>query len=464
VTKADLIIVGGGPGGYIAALRAARLGFSTALVEGKHLGGVCLNWGCIPLKALLRSADVYRLVGRGSEFGIAAAGVEFRLDAIVKRSRSVVARLRSGVKHLLKNRGVTVVEGFGRLEGGGRVSVARNGKPVAQLIAPHIILATGARPKFLPGIDADADAVWTYMEALSPTAIPKTLVVIGAGAIGIELASFYATFGADVTVVELEDRILPAEDEEISRLAREALERQGISFLLGASLKGVANGGSRAVAVVSGTDRDTALEADKVLLAAGIVGNVENLGLEKTAVRVEKGHIVVDEWLRTGEPGVYAIGDVAGPPWLAHKASHEGVVCVEKIAGATDVRPLDPARIPGCVFCHPQVASLGLTERQARENGREVRIGRFPFAGNGKAIALGEAEGMVKTVFDAATGALLGAHMIGADASELIQGFSIAATLETTESELMETVFPHPTLSEMVHESVLEGFGRGLHI
>lgn len=460
----DLVIIGGGPGGYVAALRAAQLGMKTALVEGKLLGGVCLNWGCIPLKALLRSADVFRLVSRAADYGITVPGVGFRLEDIVKRSRAVVARFQGGVRYLLKKGGVSLFEGFGRLEGSGRVSVHGNGKFVADLSAPHIILSTGARPRHLPGLDPDGEAVWTYMDALVPRSIPASIIVIGAGAIGIEFASFYSTFGADVTVVEMEDRILPGEDEEISRLAREALEKQGLKFVLGASLKALVNDGGHIAAAVSVREGNIDLEADKAILAVGIVGNVENLGLENTGVRVGKGHIVVDEWLRTSEPGIYAIGDVAGPPWLAHKASHEGVICVEKIAGSQDVRPLDPARIPGCIFCHPQVASIGLTERRAREKGHSVRVGRFPFAGNGKAVAMGEAEGLVKTVFDSKTGELLGAHLIGADVSELIQGFSIAKTLETTETELMEAVFPHPTLSEMMHESVLNGFGRGIHI
>ena len=459
----DLIIIGGGPGGYVAALRAAQLGMRTALVEGKHLGGVCLNWGCIPLKALLRSADVFRLMSRAGDYGITVPDVGFRLDEIVKRSRAVVAKLQGGVRYLLKKRGVSLFEGFGRLQGPGRVSVDANGKLVADLSAPHIILATGARPRSLPGIGPDG-AVWTYMDALVPKSIPTSMIVIGAGAIGIELASFYSTFGADVTVVEMEDRILPGEDEEISRLARESLEKQGLKFVLGASLKSLVKDGEGIAAGVSVGEGKIDLKANKAVLAVGIVGNVENLGLENTGIRVGESHILVDEWLRTGEPGIYAIGDVAGPPWLAHKASHEGVVCVGKIAGSQDVRPLDHARIPGCVFCHPQIASIGLTERAAREKGYPVRIGRFPFAGNGKAVALGEAEGLVKTVFDSKTGELLGAHLIGADVSELIQGFSIAKTLETTETELMETIFPHPTLSEMMRESVLDGFGRGIHI
>ena len=460
----DLVIIGGGPGGYVAALRAAQLGMKTALIEGKHLGGVCLNWGCIPLKALLRSADVFRLMNRAAEYGVTVPSVDFHLEEIVKRSREVVARLKGGVRYLLNKNGVSLFEGFGRIEERGRVSVSGNGKPVANLSTPHIILATGARPRQLPGIVPDSETIWTYTDALVPRSIPTSLIIVGAGAIGIELASFYSTFGADVTVIEMEERILPAEDEEISRLAREAFEKQGLKFILGASLKALVNVGGRIAASVSAGEGEIDLKADKAILAAGIVGNVENLGLENTGVRVEKGHIVVDEWLRTTGPCIYAIGDVAGPPWLAHKASHEGIVCVEKIAGAEDVRPLDPARVPGCIFSHPQVASVGLTEQAAREKGHLVRVGRFPFAGNGKAVALGEAEGLVKTVFDSKTGELLGAHLIGADVSELIQGFSIARTLEATAKELMETVFPHPTLSEMLRESVLDGFGRGIHI
>ncbi len=462
----DLIVLGGGPGGYVAAIRAAQLGLKTAVVERADLGGICLNWGCIPTKALLRTAEVYHLMTHAADYGLTAGGeVGVDIAAIVKRSRAVSRRLSNGVKFLLKKNKVAVIAGHGRLAGKGRLTVtgADGGETVYQ--APHIILAPGARARALPGIEPDGELIWTYKEAMVPETLPRSLLVVGSGAIGIEFASFYRTLGADVTVVELLPRILPVEDEEISALARKAFEKQGIRIHTGAQVTSLQRSAKHVTAVLDLGDGKTGnLTVDRVILAVGITGNVEDLGLEGTGVQVERGHIVVDEWLRTGEPGVYAIGDVVGPPWLAHKASHEGVICVEKIAGVEGVHPLDKSAIPGCTYCMPQIASVGLTEQAAREQGYEVRIGRFPFVGNGKAIALGEPEGLVKTVFDAKTGALLGAHMIGAEVTEMIQGYCVAKTLETTEAELMSTVFPHPTISEAMHESVLDAYGRAIHI
>ena len=460
----DIVIVGGGPGGYVTAIRAAQLGGKVALVEREHLGGICLNWGCIPTKALLRTAELYHLMHRADAFGLSAKEITFDLDKVVKRSRDVAKRLSAGVKHLLKKNKVTVFDGHGRLAGNGKVAITADGKEVAELTAKHILLASGARARELPGLEADGELVWTYKEAMVPDTMPASLLVVGSGAIGIEFASFYRTMGADVTVVEILPNVLPVEDEEISALARKSFEAQGIKIHTGASVTSLQKAAKNVLAVVDmGDGKTTNITVDRVILAVGITGNVEDLGLEGTKVEVDRGHIVVDEWLRTGEDGVYAIGDVVGPPWLAHKASHEGVICVEKIAGLDGVHPLNVSNIPGCTYCMPQVASVGLTEKAAREAGHEVKVGKFPFAGNGKAIALGETEGLVKTVFDAKTGELLGAHMIGAEVTELIQGYGVAKTLETTEAELMHSIFPHPTLSEMMHESVLDAYGRVIH-
>ncbi len=462
-TSFDLIVVGGGPGGYVAAIRAAQLGLKTAVVEREHLGGICLNWGCIPTKALLRSSEIAHLLHRLDEYGFSAKDVSFDMQKIVKRSRNVANQLANGVKHLLRKNKVTVFDGQGRLNGPGKLSVTKDGKPVAELTAEHIILATGARARTGPGLEPDGKRIWTYKEAMVPDRMPKSLLVIGSGAIGMEFASFYRDLGAEVTVVEAVDRILPAEDEEISAFARKAFEKQGLKIITSATVNGLKPADDSVTVTVSANDQTTDITVDRVILAIGIVGNVEDIGLEGTKVRIEKRRIVVDEWCRTDEPGIYAIGDVVGPPWLAHKASHEGVLCVEKIAGVTGVHPLDRTKIPACTYCRPQVASVGFTEAAAKAAGHEVRVGHFPFIGNGKAIALGEPEGMVKTVFDAATGELLGAHMIGAEVTELIQGFGIARTLESTEVELIHTIFPHPTLSEMMHESVLDAYGRAIH-
>ncbi len=459
----DLIVLGGGPGGYVAAIRAAQLGLKTAVVEREHLGGICLNWGCIPTKALLRSSEINHLLHHLGDYGFAADNIRFDLAAIVKRSRGVAKQLSSGVAHLLKKNKVTVIEGAGKLAGKQTVAVEKDGKPVATLKAPHIILATGARARQLPGLEADEKLIWSYKGAMVPAAMPKSLLVIGSGAIGIEFASFYLNLGAAVTVVEMMDRILPVEDEEISTAARKAFEKQGMKIITSAAVKGAKKGADSVTVTIEAGGKAQDITVDRVISAVGIVGNVEGLGLEGTGVKVERTHVVTDEWARTGEPGVYAIGDIAGPPWLAHKASHEGVICVEKIAGVEGVHPIDWSNVPGCTYCRPQIASVGMTEAKAKAAGHEVRVGRFPFIGNGKAIAMGEPEGMVKTVFDAKTGELLGAHMIGAEVTEMIQGYTIARELESTEAELMHTIFPHPTISESMHESVLDAYKRVIH-
>jgi dihydrolipoamide dehydrogenase len=463
-TSFDLIVGGGGPGGYVAAIRAAQLGLKTAVVEREHLGGICLNWGCIPTKALLRSAEVGHLLRHADAYGFSAKEVSFDLKKVVKRSRDVAGQLSRGIGHLLKKNKITVFDGHGRLVGGGKLKVEKDGKPVADLAAKNIILATGARARSLPGLEPDGKLVWTYKEAMVPEALPKSLLVVGSGAIGIEFASFYRDLGVDVTVVEVLDRVLPVEDEEISAFARKAFEKQGMKIMTSATVKALKKGADSVTATIEAGGKTSEVSVDRVILAVGIVGNVENIGLEGTKVKVEKTHVVIDGWGATGEAGVYAIGDLVGPPWLAHKAMHEGVICVERIAGVKGLHPMDVTKIPGCTYCRPQVASVGFTEKAAKAAGREVKVGRFPFIGNGKAIALGEPEGLVKTVFDAKTGELLGAHMIGAEVTELIQGYGIARTLESTEAELMHSVFPHPTLSEMMHEAVLAAYGRALHI
>ena len=459
----DLIVIGGGPGGYVAAIRAAQLGMKAAVVEREHLGGICLNWGCIPTKALLRSSEINHLLHNLGEFGFAADNIRFDLSAVVKRSRGIAKQLASGVGHLLKKNKVATFDGTGKLAGKQTVAVEKDGKAVATLKAPHIIIATGARARQLPGIEADGRLIWSYREAMVPTAMPKSLLVIGSGAIGIEFASFYRNMGAEVTVVEVLDRVLAVEDAEISAFARKAFEKQGMKIMTSATVKAVKKGADNVTVTVEAGGKSQEITVDRVISAVGIVGNVEGLGLEGTGVKVERTHILIDPFCRTGEPGIYAIGDVCGAPWLAHKASHEGVVCVEKIANVPDVHPIDWSNIPGCTYCRPQVASVGLTEAKAKETGHEVRIGRFPFIGNGKAISMGEPEGMVKVVFDAKTGELLGAHMIGAEVTEMIQGYAIARTLETTETDLMHTVFPHPTVSETMHEAVLDAYGRVIH-
>ncbi len=463
-TSFDIIIVGGGPGGYVAAIRAAQLGMKTAVVEREHMGGICLNWGCIPTKALLRTSEVYNLFKHAEDFGLSVKEVSFDPAKIVARSRKVASQLSNGVKGLMKKNKVTVFDGHAKLAGSGKLAVALNDKSNVTLTAKNIVLATGARARQLPGLESDGKLVWSYKEAMVPPAFPKSLLVIGSGAIGIEFASFYRTMGAEVTVCEVLDRILPVEDEEVSAFAKRAFEKQGMKILTGATVSNLKKAADKVTATITSGGKSQEITVDRVISAVGIVGNVENLGLEGTKVKVEKTHIVIDQWGFTGEPGVYAIGDVAGPPWLAHKAMHEGVLVVEKIAGVKGVHAMNTANIPGCTYCQPQVASIGMTEAAAKAKGLNVKIGKFPFIGNGKAIALGEPEGFIKTIFDAKTGELLGAHMIGAEVTELIQGYSVARTLETTEAELMATVFPHPTLSEMMHESVLAAYGRTLHI
>ena len=462
----DLAVIGSGPGGYVAAIRASQLGMKVAIVEREQLGGICLNWGCIPTKALLRSAELYQTMLRASEFGLSADNLGFDLARVIKRSREVAERLSNGVAYLMRKNKIEVLAGTARLTGQGQIAVTgKDDAALPEIEARHIIVATGARARTLPGLEPDGRLIWTYREAMVPTSFPKSLLIVGSGAIGIEFASFYRSLGAEVAVVELLPRILPAEDAEISEFARKAFIRKGIAIHIGTSVEHLAKGGDSVTATLRKQDGAIAeVAADRVILAIGITGNVEGLGLEQQGVGIDRGHIVVDEWCRTGAAGLYAIGDVVGPPWLAHKASHEGIICVERISGVEGVHPLDKTNIPGCTYSSPQIASVGLTEEAAREGGRALKIGHFPYSANGKAIALGETEGMVKTIFDAESGALLGAHLIGAEATELIQGFAIARTLETTEAELMATIFPHPTLSEMMGESVLDAYGRALHI
>jgi dihydrolipoamide dehydrogenase len=460
----DIIIVGGGPGGYVAAIRAAQLGMKTAVVERENMGGICLNWGCIPTKALLRTSEVYGLIKHADSFGLSVKDVAYDARKVVERSRKVAQQLSNGVKGLMRKNKITVFDGAARLAGAGKLAVAMNDKSNLTLSYKNVILATGARARQLPGLESDGKLIWTYREAMVPPAFPKSLLVIGSGAIGIEFASFYRTMGAEVTVCEVVDRILPVEDEEVSAFAKRAFEKQGMKIFTGATVSNLRKGANNVTATITAGGKTQEITVDRVISAVGIVGNVENLGLEGTKVRVEKTHIAIDQWGFTGEPNVHAIGDVAGPPWLAHKAMHEGVLVVEKIAGVKGVHPLNTENIPGCTYCLPQVASIGFTEAAAKAKGLQVKVGKFPFIGNGKAIALGEPEGFIKTVFDARSGELLGAHMIGAEVTELIQGYSIAKTLETTEAELMATVFPHPTLSEMMHEAVLAAYGRTLHI
>ena len=458
----DFVVIGAGPGGYVAAIRAAQLGLSVAVVEREHLGGICLNWGCIPTKALLRSSEVFHLMERAKDYGLTADKIGYDLDAVVDRSRGVAKQMEGGVRGLLKKNKVNVVMGEAKLAGKGKVSV-KTKDGTEELTGKTVVLATGARARELPGLEADGDLVWTYRHALKPARMPKKLLVIGSGAIGIEFASFYNTLGADTTVVEVMDRVLPVEDEEISKFAKKQFEKQGMKIMQKAMVKQLDRAKGKVTAHIEVGGKVEKHEFDTVISAVGIVGNVENLGLEEQGIKVDRTHVVVDEYCRTGVEGVYAIGDIAGAPWLAHKASHEGVMVAELAAG-NKPHPVRPESIAGCTYCHPQVASVGLTEAQAKEAGYELKVGRFPFIGNGKAVALGEQEGLVKTVFDAKTGELLGAHMIGAEVTELIQGYVVGQALETTEEDLMNTVFPHPTLSEMLHESVLQAYGRAIHI
>ena len=473
----DILIIGAGPGGYVTAIRAAQLGFKVGIVEREHLGGICLNWGCIPTKALLRTAEVYTYMKHAPAFGLTATGVGIDVKAIVQRSRNVSGRLNMGVNGLLKKNKVSIIWGEARVTRMGEVEVSKSAKAAVQPQHPepkgalgagtyrakHIIIATGARPRVLPGLEPDGKLVWTYFEAMVPPAMPKSLLVVGSGAIGIEFASFYAAMGVAVTVVEIMDQIMPVEDAEIARVAQKQLEKQGLKIRTGAKVTGLKRGKASVTATIDQGGKVEEITVDRVISAVGVQGNIDNLGLEALGVKTEKGCIVVDGFGRTNVQGLYAIGDVAGPPMLAHKAEHEGVICVEKIKGL-DAHPMKKDQIPGCTYCHPQVASVGLTEARAKGAGFDIRVGRFPFAGNGKAIALGEDQGLIKTIFDAKTGRLLGAHMVGAEVTELIQGFVVAMGLETTEEELIHTIFPHPTLSEMMHESVLDAYGRVIHM
>lgn len=457
----DMIVIGAGPGGYVAAIRGAQLGLKVAIVEREHMGGICLNWGCIPTKALLRSSEVFHLMSHAKDYGLSADNISYDLDAVVKRSRGVAKQLSGGVAHLMKKNKVTTFMGEATLPAKGQVSV-KTDKGTETLTSKHIIVATGARARELPGLEADGDMVWTYKTALQPPHMPKKLLVIGSGAIGIEFASFYNTLGADTTVVEVMDRILPVEDAEISAFAKKSFVKQGMKIMEKAMVKKLDRGKGKVTAHIEVGGKVEKQDFDAVISAVGIVGNTEGLGLEGLGVKIDRTHVVTDEYCRTGVEGLYAIGDIAGAPWLAHKASHEGVMVAELIAGQKP-HPVKPESIAGCTYCHPQVASVGFTEVKAKEAGYDIKVGKFPFIGNGKAIALGEPEGMVKTIFDAKTGELLGAHMVGAEVTELIQGYVVGRTLETTEVELMETVFPHPTLSEMMHESVLDAYDRAIH-
>ncbi|MCI5039621.1 MAG: dihydrolipoyl dehydrogenase [Donghicola eburneus] len=458
----DVVVIGAGPGGYVAAIRAAQLGLKTAVVEREHMGGICLNWGCIPTKALLRSAEVYHTMHRAKDFGLSAENISFDLDAVVKRSRGVAKQLNGGVGHLLKKNKVTTIMGTATIPAKGKVSV-KTDKGTEELVAKNIIVATGARARELPGLEADGDLVWTYKHALVPQKMPKKLLVIGSGAIGIEFASFYNTLGADTTVVEVQDRILPVEDAEIAAFAKKAFTKQGIKIKEKAMVKKLDRGSGKVTAHIEMGGKTTTEEFDTVISAVGIVANTGGIGLEEVGVKIDRSFAVTDEFCRTGVEGIYVIGDATNGPWLAHKASHEGVMVAEHIAGGHP-HPVKPETIAGCTYCHPQIASVGLTEEKAKAAGYKIKVGRFPFIGNGKAIALGEPEGMVKTVFDEKTGELLGAHMVGAEVTEMIQGYVIGQKLETTEADLMETVFPHPTLSEMMHESVLDAWDRAIHI
>ncbi len=457
----DLIVLGAGPGGYVAAIRASQLGLNVAVVEREHLGGICLNWGCIPTKAMLRSAEVYHLAERAKEFGLSAEKISFDLNKIVERSRKISNQLNQGVGHLLKKNKVAVFSGEAKLLDRSNVSINSGGK-YEKITGKNIVLATGARARELPGMEADGDLVWTYKHALTPSRMPKKLLVIGSGAIGVEFASFYNTFGANTTIVEVLDRILPVEDEDVSSLAAEQFAKQGMTIKTGAKVQKLEKKKNQVVASIDFNGVTEVLEFDTVISAVGIIGNIEGLGLEDVGVETKANHVVTDEYCETTASGIYAIGDLTGAPWLAHKASHEGVLVAEKIAGQS-VKPINPIAIPGCTYSHPQIASVGLTEAEAQKAGYKINVGKFPFIGNGKAIALGEKEGFIKTIFDTSSGELLGAHMIGAEVTELIQGYVIGQALETTEEDLIHAVFPHPTLSEMMHEAVLDAHSRVIH-
>ena len=462
----DVLVIGGGPGGYVAAIRASQLGMRVGLVEREHLGGICLNWGCIPTKALLRAAELRHNLEHLSDFGIEVEGtVSVNLDKVVARSRKVASRLSGGVAHLLKKNKVDVIDGTAKLAGRKQDiwSVDISGKAAQTVKAKHVIIATGARARQLPGLETDGTQILSYKEAMVPKSMPKSLIVVGSGAIGVEFASFYRDMGVEVTIIEALDRILNAEDAEISALAHKSFEKRGIAIHTCAQLKAFEKTKNSVKATVMLKGKQEVISAEQVIMAVGIVGNSEGLGLEATKVKLDRGHIVTNQVMATDEPGLYAIGDVTGAPWLAHKASHEGILCIEAIAGLKNLHPIKPKAVPGCTYCRPQVASVGLSEAKAKEQGYKIKVGKFPFLGNGKAIALGDDEGLIKTIFDEKTGALLGAHMIGPEVTELIQGYVVAQTLETTETELMQTIFPHPTLSEAMHEAVLDAYGKAIH-
>jgi dihydrolipoamide dehydrogenase len=467
MTNFDVIVIGGGPGGYVAAIKAAQVGFKVAIIEKAELGGVCLNWGCIPTKALLKSAEVNYMLANLEKYGFKKpVKAEFDFSRIIERSREVSAKLSGGIKHLMKRNKITHFNNEAKLNGPGKVRLFTDGKFKEDITAKHIILATGARARVLKGLEPNGDYLWSYREALVPKELPKSMVIIGSGAIGVEFASFYSAFGSEVTIVELQDRILPVEDIEISEIAEAEFEKQGIKILKGHSVKSHKKKGDQVEVVITNhkTEKTETIKVDKILSAVGVVGNVEDLGLEVSRVKVEHNQIIIDEYCRTDEPGVYAIGDVAGAPWLAHKASHEAIICIEHIKNPNETHKLNRKNIPGCTYSHPQIASIGLTEAAALEQGFKIKVGRFPFAANGKAIALSADSGLIKTIFDEASGELLGAHMVGADVTEMISSFVVGKTMEATEQDFMNVIFPHPTLSEMIHESVLDAFDKAIHI
>ena len=462
----DLIVIGGGPGGYVAAIKASQLGMSVALVEDKHLGGICLNWGCIPTKALLRASEIRHMLDNVGEFGFTISNIKMDINNITKRSRKVAAQLSGGISHLLKKNKVHVFEGFGYLDKStvdAKIIIIKTEKEIIRKKAQNVIIATGARSRNLPFVSSDGINIWDYKTAMTPPKLPSSLIIIGSGAIGMEFASFYNDLGVNVTVVEALPSILPNEDEDISKIVENNFKKRGMNIKTNATLKSVKTFEKSVSAEVSVNGKIEKINSEKLILAIGIIANTENLGLNNYNIKIDKGHIITNEWLETDEKGIYAIGDVTAGPWLAHKASHEGILCVEKIAGHKNLRPIDKNSIPGCTYCTPQVASIGLTEKNAMSQNLNIKVGKFPFIGNGKAIALGDSEGMIKTIFNKDTGELIGAHMVGPEVTELIQGFSIAKKLETTEQELMHTIFPHPTLSESMHESVLDAYNKAIH-
>lgn len=459
----DIVVVGAGPGGYVAAIRASQLGMKCAIVEAEHLGGICLNWGCIPTKALLRTSELYHFMKNSEKFGITVKGIDINIGKVVKRSREVSEKLSNGISLLLKKNKVTVFEGFGKLNGKNTIKVEKDGKKIVDIKAKHIIFATGARAAFIPSIEPDGKLIYDYKHAMVPKAIPKKLLVVGSGAIGLEFASFYNNLGSEVTVLELADRIIPAADKEISVLLRKSLENQSIKIHTESKIKSVKKNSKNVSIVIDHKGKEVKEDFDCIISAVGVIANSDNLGFEGTKIRTEKGNVQVDEWYKTGEEGIYAIGDLVGAPCLAHKASHEAIICVEHIAGV-DCHSMKKENIPSCIYCSPQVASVGLTEEQAKEKGYEYKIGKFPYMANGKALAIAEEEGLVKTIFDSKTGELLGVHMIGAEVTEMISGFLVGKTMEAVELDFINTIFPHPTLSEAMHESVLNAFGKSIHI